>query len=140
MALFSRVSSGSAFDFMPLACPHRQVSGSGHHLGNDRERTWIDKRRAPEGARNAALVWIIGVGDSDTKVEKSILSCTPSQLSSRTQRGLERTSAAVRRTAQRSCISLLLSLGDIRAVTSSDQLIPVPTTGRTKRPREWRHF
>lgn len=63
------------------------------------------------------MVWIIGVGDSDTKVERSIISFKKRPIrhftitvSSRTQRGLERTSAAVRRKphsvpANVSCIS-----------------------------------
>jgi hypothetical protein len=59
---------------------------------------------------NAALVWIIGVTVWEIQIQKwkdlllvvRNVGHTPSQLS-RTQRGLERTSAAVRRTAQRSC-------------------------------------
>ena len=85
------------------------------------------------------MVWIIGVGDSDTKVERSIISCKKRPIrhftitvSGRTQRGLERTSGCATQTTQRSCQcimyqwwahyrafckSLLLSLGDIRVVT-----------------------
>jgi hypothetical protein len=62
---------------------------SAGHLCNDRERTWIDN-----GSAGAGHIWIIGVGDCGEI------------YSSRTQRGLERTSAAVRRTAQHSCQSI----------------------------------
>jgi hypothetical protein len=103
---FSQVSPGNGFDFMSV--PIRQVGRDS--VWSSGNWTWIDTRGHRRGRMPCwSGLWIIGVamGDSDTKVERSpIISCRPTPLlNSKIQCGLERTSAsaAVLRTAQRSC-------------------------------------
>ena len=86
------------------------VSAHSTVFGSSGNWTWIDTRGHRRGRMPCwSGLWIIGVamGDSDTKVERSpIISCRPTPLlNSKIQCGLERTSAsaAVLRTAQRSC-------------------------------------